>query len=205
MRAVIFSGGSYGKPEFYKNELKKDDFIIAADGGCSFAEKLGVKIDVAIGDFDTLSVKNVKAKEIIKLNCEKDYTDSFEALFLAKERGFSEVLMFGSTGTRVDHSLANIFLLKRAKDMGVNLTLFDENNIVYITESSLKLKKRENYHVSVIPITEVKGLTLSGLYYPLENKDAEFSDMLGISNEFSGDFCEISVKKGTVLVVLSKD
>lgn len=205
MRAVIFAGGTYHDLSFYKNELKDGDFIIAADGGCLICQKMGVKIDVAIGDFDTTDEKNVTAGEIIKLSREKDYTDSFEALFLAKERGFSEALLFGGTGSRMDHTLANIFLLKKAKDMGVRLTLADENNIIYITEESLKLKKREGYHLSVIQLTDAKGVTLSGLYYPLENKSLAFGDMLGISNEFSKDFCEISVKSGTVLVMMTKD
>lgn len=205
MRAVIFSGGSYGDPSFYKNELKEDDFVITADAGADFAQRLGVKINVAIGDFDTLDVKKIVADEIIKLNPEKDYTDSFEAVFLAKERGFSEVLMFGASGSRLDHSLANIFLLKKAKDMAINLTLCDENNIVYITENELLVKKKEGYHLSVIQLTEAIGITLKGLYYPLNEKDAALGDMIGISNEFTEEEAKISVKKGTLLVILSKD
>lgn len=205
MRAVIFSGGSYGDPSFYKNELKEDDFVITADAGADFAQRLGIKINVAIGDFDTLDVKKIVADEIIKLNPEKDYTDSFEAVFLAKERGFSEVLMFGASGSRLDHSLANIFLLKKAKDMGINLTLCDENNIVYITENELLVKKKEGYHLSVIQLTDAIGITLKGLYYPLNEKDAALGDMIGISNEFTEEEAKISVKKGTLLVILSKD
>ena len=138
-------------------------------------------------------------------NPEKDYTDSFEAVFLAKERGFSEVLMFGASGSRLDHSLANIFLLKKAKDMAINLTLCDENNIVYITENELLVKKKEGYHLSVIQLTEAIGITLKGLYYPLDDKDAALGDMIGISNEFTEEEAKISVKKGTLLVILSKD
>ncbi len=205
MRAVIFSGGSYGNPSFYKNELKEDDFVITADAGADFAQRLGVKINVAIGDFDTLDVKKIVADEIIKLNPEKDYTDSFEAVFLAKERGFSEILMFGASGSRLDHSLANIFLLKKAKDMGINLTLCDEKNIVCITESELLVKKKEGYHLSVIQLTDAIGITLEGLYYPLNDKNAALGDMIGISNEFTEDEAKISVKKGTLLVMLSKD
>ncbi len=205
MRAVIFAGGSYGNPEFYKSELQKDDFFITADAGALFAQKLGLRINVAIGDFDTLSSENIEADEIIKLNCEKDYTDSFEALKLAKRRGYLEAVLFGGTGSRMDHTLANIFLLKFAKDMGITLSICDENNIIYLTEDKITVKKKEGYHLSVVQLTDCKGLTLSGLYYPLEKKDLALGDMIGISNEFTEDFCEVSVDRGTVLVMLTKD
>lgn len=205
MRAVIFAGGTYGSPEFYKNELKADDFIIAADGGAAFARKIGAEIDVAIGDFDTLSSEKISTGEIIKLNFEKDYTDSFEALFLAKKRGFTEAVMFGGTGSRMDHSLANIFLLKKARDIGVELSLCDENNIIYLTESEITIKKREGYHLSVVQLTDVTGLSLSGLYYPLNDKSLALGDMLGISNEFTADFACVCVKSGAVLVMLTRD
>lgn len=205
MRAVIFAGGNYGNPEFYKNELKEDDFFIAADGGATFAEKLGILPDVAIGDFDTIDEKNVFAKEIIKLNREKDYTDSFEAFNEAVKRGFSDIALMGGTGERQDHSLANIFLLKHALNMGVNMCIIDEKNIIYITEDYIKLPKRDGCHLSVIQLTDVSSLSLSGLYYPLKNKDLKLADMLCISNEFTEDFCEISIKSGTILVMLTKD
>ena len=205
MRAVIFSGGEYGNPSFYKKELKAGDFIITADAGASFAQKIGAKINVAIGDFDTLGAEKIVAEEIIKLNPEKDYTDSFEALFLVKKRGFKEAVMFGASGSRMDHSLANIFLLKKAMDMGINLTLCDEKNIVYITKNRLCIKKREGYRLSVIQLTDAKSVTLEGLYYPLKEKDMELGDMIGISNEFIEEEAKISVKNGILLILLTRD
>lgn len=205
MRAVIFLGGTYGDPQFYENELREDDFLIAADGGCEFLKKLGKTADIAIGDFDTISEKEVLAKEIIKLPREKDFTDSQEAVRYALSRGFSEIVLMGALGERMDHSLCNLYLLDYAKKRGAKIHICDEKNIVYITDDYIKIPKKEGYYLSLVQLTEVLGLTLSGLYYPLKEKNLGFGDIVGISNEFTDDFCEVSLKKGTVLLMLSKD
>lgn len=205
MRAIIFSGGSYGNLDFYKKELRADDFIITADGGYLMAEKLGVKVDIALGDFDTIDKACVKAEKIVVLNKEKDLTDSQSALLLVKEQKIDKCMMFGGTGSRIDHTLANIFLLKSAKDMGIELCIYDENNIIYYTEDEIEISKKEGYHLSVVQLTDCENVSLSGLYYPLQNKNLPFCDIIGISNEFTEDSCRISLSHGSLLVMLTKD
>ena len=205
MRAVIFAGGSYGDRDFYKKQLRADDFFIAADAGCAAAEKMNIRVNVAIGDFDTLDREKISADEIISLNREKDYTDSAEAVELAIERGYDEILLFGGTGSRLDHTLCNIQLLALAHRQGAAMSLVDEHNIVYITDSSITLKKKAGWHLSVVQLTDAYGINLSGLYYPLHDKTLLLGDMVGISNEFTEDEATVSVGDGIVLVMLTRD
>ena len=50
MRAVIIGNGDIHNYEYIKTKLRKDDFIICADGGLRHTSPLGVSPDIAIGD-----------------------------------------------------------------------------------------------------------------------------------------------------------
>ncbi len=206
MRAVIIAGGGFDNPDFYRNLINDSDTVICADAGCLSAQKIGIVPDVVIGDFDSYPQNLAKAKaEKIVLPIKKDKTDTHECVCYAIKCGFDEILLFGATGTRLDHTIANIHLLKIALDNNIKMKIVDEHNEVYLTDKEISLKKGEGLHVSVLPIGRAEGICSTGLYYPMTDAMMEFGNPYGVSNEFNSDEATVSVKSGLLLVILSRD
>ena len=105
MKCVIFGAGS----EFPEKIILPDEkrFIIAADGGLNKLNTLGIKPDHIVGDLDSLDKAPV-GEDFTLLPHVKDTTDTFEAVRIGREHGCDEFHIYGGTGGRLDHTLANI-------------------------------------------------------------------------------------------------
>lgn len=214
MNALIITGGEINL-EFAKNFLDKREYnlIISVDGGLRIADNLSIKSDIIIGDFDTISAEILKKymgkTEIVKLNPIKDSTDTEEAVSIAIERGISDIDMIGGTGSRIDHTLANMFLLKKALLTNVRLTIYGCNFEMYAINSYAKIKNMHKYkYISFIPFDgPAKGVTLKGFKYLVEDFDFDTQKTfrLGISNEFADEYGEVYINSGFLLVILSND
>ncbi len=201
MRAIIICGGCVG--EYIKDYIKPGDFVICADSGFDRASEFNIKPDVVIGDMD--SVENGCAFENkIVYPARKDFTDSELVVQYALEHGYDELLMFGMIGTRMDHTLANISLLKQTKD--VKSVIIDANNEIYYTENEITISGKVGDVVSIIPFEgDALGVTTEGLDYPLENGCVKSGTTLGVSNIMTGNVCSIAVKNGKAFIIRSKD
>lgn len=210
-KALVVCNGRIRNYEFYSEYFKTSDFIVCADGGAFHMIKFGLKPDVLIGDFDSVSKEHLEyfkeeGVEVLKYPSEKDMTDAELALETACKRNYREIIIIGGTGTRLDHSLANIFTLVKLLKRGIKSKIVDEHNEITVIDDKIELKKRKNTKVSLLALTEnVKGITSEGLYYRLNNTTLEFDSPYAISNEFIQDTAKISIKDGLLAVVLSKD
>ncbi|MBQ5890072.1 MAG: thiamine diphosphokinase [Clostridia bacterium] len=208
MRCIIFSGANIFDYDFIASYIDSNDFIICADSGICHAEKLGFRADILIGDFDSAGkIDRNMYSEIITLPCEKDDTDTFAAAKIAVEKGADEVVIFGAIGSRMDHTLGNIFTLEYLHNQGICARIINEKNeIGIIKNETLSIRKRENSFLSLIPLDEKVGsVSISGVKYPLENATIYRDKTLAISNEFYDDVAKISVNDGTLLYIISKD
>lgn len=203
MKALIFSGGDFLHIPEYIN-TNEYDIIIAADSGYLSAQEAGVTPDIFIGDFDSVPESEVKAPEIIRLFPVKDMTDTQEAIDVAIERGATEITILGALGGRIDHSLANLHLLKYAHDKGITAEIADTNSYIRLVGKETTISKKEGFCLSLIPLTDCTGVSISGVYYTLDNKDMPVGNPYGISNEFTEDVARISVKSGELLLMLCK-
>jgi len=211
MKAVIICNGRIENYSYYDKYIKDADYIICADGGASHAKKLGLKPDVLLGDFDSLNRDdftyfNKMDIEILEFPVNKDMTDTELAVMHAADKGCDFIVLIGALGSRADHSLANVMLLKRMLDRGIKGIIIDENNEITLINDKIELEGDSNTNVSLIPITEkVEGVTTNGLYYPLRNATIEMGSTWGISNRFVCDRAEVSITSGLMLVVKSRD
>ncbi len=201
-KAVVICAGSIENYEYIKSFINKDDFVICADGGVSHAKKMGVVPNLTVGDFDSYNGK--LTGEVRRFKPEKDFTDSDIAVKAAIEKGYDEILLLGASGTRLDHTLANIGLLKYICEHGAKGTLIDENNIISVINSDTVVTREEGWHLSLIPIGRVEGLTLEDLKYTLEDYTLDFSQSLAVSNEFTDKDAIIKIKKGSLIVIKSR-
>ena len=207
---LIITGGNI-KSEFLKKhlEINKYNTIIAVDKGLEALDKLEIEPNYIIGDFDSISEIILKKyeKNIITLNKEKDYTDTHMALKLAIEIKSDKVVILGATGTRIDHTIANIHILKEALANNLQCTIMDENNKIFLIDKSTEIKQDKNYkYLSIIPLTtEATGITLKGFKYLLNNGKLTVGESIGVSNEQIEPKATIEVKNGILIIIYSKD
>lgn len=214
MKTLIVSGGNVEEEllnEIYSNN--KFDNIIASDRGLEVLDKQGITPNYIIGDFDSIDRKildkyiNNKNIKIRRLNPEKDYTDTHMALKLGVEIESKEIIILGGLGTRIDHMLANIHILKEALENGIECKIVDSRNEIQLINKKTILKIDKNYkYISLIPLTtKAEGITLKGLKYPLSNATLEIGHSIGVSNEQFEDNAIIDLKAGILILIKSKD
>lgn len=213
MKTLIITGGKINK-NFAKKYLKsnKYDIIIAVDKGLETIDYLKLEPQYILGDFDSVNTKilekykpqNIK---IIKLNPEKDLTDTHSAIDLALEIKSTEITILGAIGTRLDHTMANIHILKQALDKNIKAKIVNEKNEIELINKEIIIKKDDNYkYVSIIPLTtNVTGITIEGMKYIINDYTLSIGDSLGVSNEQIDKEAKISIKTGILVVIKSKD
>ncbi len=213
MSTLIVTGGNINT-EFLKETLEKTEFetIIAADKGLEALNKINVMPNYIIGDFDsvnktTLNQYKDKNIEITYLKPEKDFTDTHMAIKLAIEKRAKHITIIGATGTRMDHTLANIHILNETLQNNVPTEIINENNRIMLINRKAKLIKNTNYkYVSIIPLTtKITGVTLKGFKYNIENTTINLGESIGVSNEQIEQEALIEIKEGIAILIYSKD
>ncbi len=208
--ALIVSGGNSERSVIERYSDR--DFIIAVDSGTKKLTESDLKPDIIIGDLDSLGYELSKKYsdsgiEIIKANCEKDETDTELAVIYAIEQGFKDIVLLGATGSRLDHTIGNIILLKKIYSAGLRAKIVDGKNEIMYTESKIEIKNDKRYkYISVLPTGgKVQGLSLRGFKYDTDSLDLEVDSVIGISNELISEVGHIEVKSGSILVIRSID
>lgn len=188
-------------------DLSKFDFtnkvVVGVDKGAYLAYLANIKLDYAVGDFDSISATELKSLEdytkVIKLNPVKDETDTLYAL-----RMFSNYdklyILGGIAGPRIDHFVANIKLFYEFS----NLVIIDNNTMIMECESGLNFLKDEYKYYSFFALEDVFNLTLKGFKYPLQNYKLTHDSGLGVSNEVI-DNASLSFSSGKLLLIKSKE
>ncbi len=196
--------------------------VIAADSGLealrraqALCGELAVP-DMAVGDFDSVSAPTLAyftEKERVRFERhrpEKDQSDTELALTLAARSGVTDVLLMGATGTRLDHVLANIHLLKEAMDMGLACTLLDSHNRIRLLAGRTVFRRETSpyAYVSFVPLTvEVTHVFLRGFRYPLTDYQAVLGSECGrmVSNEIQDEEAVADFASGLLLAIESRD
>lgn len=186
------------------------NYIIAANGGSRHALAQGVIPNIVVGDLDSLSAAEVaqlsQDTRIERVPREKDFTDGEMAVHEALRRGAKSVVLAGGLGGRLDHTLANIFLLEHIQNAGANGWVTDGNQRAYLLRGGeqIALSGHRGDTVSIVPLSPVlEGVQATGLRWPLENADLHFASSLSISNELAGPEAQIVAQKGTAIVTYS--
>ncbi len=199
-----------GAGEFTPRGLKPapDDLVIAADGGYRYLGKLGIIPHILLGDLDSLGrvpPSLPEGVELIRHPVRKDDTDTGLALSVGYERGFRHFALYGCGGGRIDHLLANFQSMGRYAAMGAQVQLIDPGYTAYaIANGQLQLPPaKAGTLVSVFCHgAQAKGVTLEGLSYPLTDGALSCDWPLGVSNAYEAERPVITVKDGTLLVLV---
>ena len=181
--------------------IEPEDYVIAADGGLQHTQALGIEPQEILGDFDSLGYIPQDARVF---PVEKDDTDAMLAARRGLALGFRELLYYGSLdGKRLDHTVANYQTLQYLADHGARGYLVGQDFLATVVkEGRIFFPEGTEGLISVFCLgADALGVSLRGLYYPLEGGTLTAGFPLGVSNHFTGAPAEISVEAGSLLVM----
>ena len=216
MNILIISGGSVNKKTAASLLSKeKYDMILAADAGLAVCHDLGILPTEVLGDFDSLKNQELlkscqdQGITIHRYDSHKDYTDTDLILRLAAGKKPDSITLLGASGTRLDHTLANIGLLAGMADEGIPCRILDDHNCVEMLKGPATKeypRDPDRPYLSVLAASpQVTGITLKGFAYPLDRGQIRAFEGRGISNEITGEKGIVSVESGYLLVIRAID
>ncbi|MCR4898976.1 MAG: thiamine diphosphokinase [Acholeplasmatales bacterium] len=199
-KTIIFLGQNIN----INNYDLTNSYLIGVDKGAYILAKNNIVMDLSVGDFDSIDNESKElvykySKRVKELNPIKDDTDTNSAIREAIKISSDITILGGIQGKRVEHLIANIFLLKEFP----NVKMIDDNTEIFIINKDCKIKKDEYKFISIFPLEE-SILSLNGFKYNLDNYKMKSYDYLGVSNEVSDDFGKITLFKGQLLIIKSK-
>ncbi|MEI7027980.1 thiamine diphosphokinase [Paenibacillus sp. y28] len=211
-RILIFSGGTLGT--WALDYIRELDILVGADRGALFLVEHGWRPHMSLGDFDSVIPEQLNKIKAASLDIQtwdpihKDWTDTELALRWAIGQQPSEIILLGVLGTRFDHTLANVHLLRVALAHGIPCRIADAMNILQLVEQELVITRNETGDafntVSLLPLSlDVHGITLQGFRYPLQDASLTLGQSLGISNVLESDVGRIRIASGLLLVIRS--
>jgi thiamine pyrophosphokinase len=207
--ANIISGGCLGDQSFFQRKIAGmgNSLIICCDGGVCHLQQTGIKPDVIIGDMDSIDPAKLasyteQGVKIIKYPASKDYTDTELALDHAINLKPEAIYIWGALGGRIDHTLANVFLLEKSKALSIKTYLIDEYCEVFLLNDNVVFGKSAGQTVSLIALSpQVEGITLRGFLYPLDDAILRMGESRGLSNIIKEDDAAVSARSGNLLVI----
>lgn len=190
--------------EAYQEIIVQSDFIVAVDSGADALMQLGIIPDICIGDFDSVNAEILaKMPKKITLPKQKDETDTHAALLYVYDlEPDASVTLFASMTGRVDHQFGLLALYYRFMKQNRKLQLMMESGEIRMLKPGVhQFPNQGETYVSLFAYhTDVKGLNLSGMLYPLTDATLPIGSDLGCSNAFVSSHMEISFTSGTLLI-----
>ena len=181
--------------------INKEDIVIAADSGIINTQKLNIKPDYIIGDFDSLGYTPTDYNTIVH-PVEKDDTDMMLAVKLGLEKGYKKFRIFGGIGGRLDHTYANIQTASYVAENGGNAIFYGDNeNLTVLKNNQITFEKENKGNISIFALEECQKVNIKCTYYELNNGKLSINFPLGTSNKFNNNKATISVENGKLLII----
>lgn len=199
---VVFAGGD-PPPASVLDGLPRGAYVIAADSGSDHAERLGVKVDLLVGDLDSISAAGHGfAGEVEQHPTDKNATDLAIALDAASRREPSQVIVVGGAGGRIDHFLANAALLTAAEYSELKLTWLPGHAVVHVVRDRIELSGSPNDVVSLLPYGgPALGVSTHGLRWALTEAVLAPGTSVGVSNQMISTTATVELDDGVLLTV----
>ncbi len=203
-RCVVVGGAKISRPDRIKKLFRESDFFIYCDSGLLHEAALGRRPNLIVGDFDSHGKPSTDIETLV-LPREKDDTDTVFAVKEAIRRGFTEFLLLGVTGQRVDHSLGNIYILLKLDSLGFKGSIADDMSIIEVVSDKPAAVGDEWAFFSLINIDgSPRNISIENAKYELAGSEINCEYQYAISNEpLKGETARISVGQGRLLLVKS--
>jgi len=209
MRCVLLTGGTVDNLQWLAGMLAQADQLICVDSGAEHAVALGFVPQVVVGDMDSIDptlLASFQRQEVCikKYPAEKDDTDTALGLAEALASHPDEIIILGATGTRFDHTLANVHLLRVALEHQVLTRIVNEVNEISLVapQQPAVVEGAPGAVFSLLPLTEkVTGVCVKGARWPLQDATFSIGNPIGVSNRLSEDKADICLATGLMLLI----
>ena len=201
-RCVIVGGADISRYDRIRPMLQPEDFFIYCDSGLRHQQALGRRPDLIVGDFDSHENPHL-AVETIVLPCEKDDTDTVFAVKEAIRRGWSDFLLLGVIGGRLDHTLGNVGILLFLDAQGMHGRILDDFSDMEIVSRQPVTISDDYAYFSLLNVSGLaRGVTIEHAKYPLTEGEITCEYQYGVSNEvLPGRTARVSVREGRLLLI----
>ena len=201
-RCVIVGGADINNYEYIRSCLREDDFIVFCDSGLKHLESLQVRPGLIVGDFDSHNNPHLDVETIV-LPCEKDDTDTVFAMKEAMKRGYTEFLLIGVVGARLDHTLGNVSILLYLDENNAKGKIIDDYSEMEIVSDRPAFITDNYSYFSLLNISGIaRGVTIENAKYPLDNAEIKCDYQYGISNEVNrGEVAKVTIRDGKLLLI----
>ncbi|EXG80914.1 thiamine diphosphokinase [Cryptosporangium arvum] len=204
---IVVAGGEAPNADALAG-LPADAFVVAADSGADGAHAIGLRVGLAIGDFDSASegaAERVEAAggRVERYPAAKDATDLELALDAALARRPGRIVVLGGAGGRFDHWLAVAFLLASPLYAGVAIQArWAEATVTVVRSSGTTLTGRPGDVLTLLPVHgPALGVRAEGVEWPLHDEDLAPGTTRGVSNVLTRTTARVSTREGVLLAV----
>lgn len=177
--------------------------LICADGGANHAFILGLIPDFIIGDLDSIyhsTIVSLKKKSnIIKIKRQND-TDVEKCLKFAIKKKYTDVVLVGVTGGRLDHTICNLGIILKFFHK-INLRIIGENSVLTPYTGKVEINTQNKETISLYAFDSKTKILSQGLKYPLRNVALPFGEKESTSNVAVSDKIKLKITGGTIFVI----
>ena len=203
--AVIVIGGDDIPPEAL-GDVPDRAWVIAADSGLDQAARIGLRVDLAVGDMDSVDAGRL-AEHVGPVDLhpiDKDATDFELALEHAIDRpNIERIIVLGGRGGRLDHFLANAAILSADRFASHEIEWIAGTARIVVVRHHSQLHGIPGQTVSLLAAGgDVTGVTTTGLKWQLADAALPFGSSRGISNVFARPVATVRIAAGCLLAIV---
>lgn len=173
--------------------------VIAADRGMMHAAALRVVPELWVGDFDSSgSELTVQYRDVPRetFPAAKDATDGAIAVEEAIRRGAREIVLLGGLGGQTDHTAGLLGQSIEIARRGLACLLTSGLEEAWpLIPGRMRVDLPAGTRLSIIPFGDLDGLDLSGVRWPLQDRNVPLGSTLTLSNQALGPV-EIGLRAG---------
>jgi thiamine pyrophosphokinase len=202
---IVVAGGG---PPLRDVLLPRGAAVVAADGGLELALALGLRVDVAVGDFDSVSSEALAEAETAGTRIErhpqaKDATDLELALQVAAALDPKRILVIGAEGGRLDHLIAGLLALGSERYAGFEVdAILGDTTTIHVVRGERRLAGEPGGLLTLLAVNgPAVGVVTEGLVYPLRGETLEPGSTRGVSNVFSAADARVRLERGVLLAI----
>lgn len=198
MKNVLISIGGDCYSNIANNNLNFDQ-IIAVDSGIKHIYNLSLEPSILVGDLDSISKEDYQKVLEANINIDsyqknKENTDFELSLNKIENPDNKNIFIIGGEGGDIDHMLSVFFIISHKEFYKNIIWLYGKQTILFKNNISLEISSNVNF--SLIPLTDLKSLSIKGAKWELKNEDVESGHSLTLRNQTKGELLNISCEEG---------
>lgn len=199
--ALLLVNGKSPTKSLFLSCRKRSEFFVCADGGANYAAEMGERPDLIIGDLDSIKATTVRKFQSVTTRriSDQNSTDMEKALAWLIRKNYTDIVVLGATGGRVDHLAGNLSALGKFSKRA-NITFIDESGEMRAVGSETVVDAMPGTIISLIPLSKCEGIVTHGLKWDLQNGVLELGVREGTSNVVKSSPATIRVRRGILLL-----